>query len=928
VTAGSAAAAAEVGDDELQSRSWSMLRYRHNEREVLDRLLKAVRAGQSRALVVRGEPGVGKTALLEYVVAQASDCRVDRAAGVQSEMEVAFAGLHQLCAPMLNRLERLPDPQRDALRTTFGLAPGRPADRLLVGLAVLGLLAEVARERPLVCVVDDAQWLDRASAEVLTFVARRLVAESVGLVFASRGEAEDEPSSGLPELVVAGLPDADARELLRSALPGLVNERVRDRIIAETRGNPLALLELPRGLTLAELACGFGSAAALPRRIEESFRRQLKPLPADTRQLLLVAAAEPLDDPVLVWRAAELLGIKPEAAEPAAEAGLVEIGTRARFRHPLLRSTIYRAASAEERHIAHWALAEVTDPDTDPDRRAWHRAQAAYGPSEDVAADLERSAGRARARGGLAAAAAFLERAAQLTIEPARRAGRVLAAAQATHQAGASVAALELLSVAVVGPLDRLQRAHADVLRAQIAFTTNRGSEAPPLLLEAATQLEPLDVQLARDTYLDALLAAILAGSLATGGKVGEVAEAARSAPPATQPPRPTDLLLDGLAMWYTDGPAAGVSELRRALLAFRGLDITAEDGLRWFRLAGLTAVNLGDDETWEVLATRYIQLAREAGALSELPIALTSRMNVHVLAGELAAAASLLAELEAVTEATGSPLVPYGAVMLAAWQGREAEVTDLIDAARAGVLRRGEGSGLTFMDWAQAVLHNSVGRSEEALAPATKATEATEWIGLPIPTRGALAELVEAAVRSGHADRATAALRRLTELSRVCGTDWALGVAARTRALVLDDEAAEGAYREAIERLGRTRIRGELARAHLLYGEWLRRGHRRVDAREQLRIAHELFTTMGAEAFAARAERELLATGEQVRKRNIEISSQLTAQEAQIARLVRQGLTNPEIGARLFISARTVEWHLKKVFRKLGITSRTQLRP
>ena len=884
-----------------------MLRNRHAECEVLDRLLMAVPAGQSRALVVRGEPGVGKTTLLEHVAAQASDCRVERAAGVQSEMEVAFAGLHQLCAPMLDRLGRLPDPQRDALGITFGLVAGRAPDRLLVGLAVLGLLAEVAREQPLVCMIDDAQWLDRASAQVFAFVARRLVAESVALVFGSRRVAEDGPSTGLPELVVTGLSDVDARELLRSALPGLVDERVRDRIIAETRGNPLALLELPRGLTLAELTCGFGSSAPLPRRIEESFHRQLTPLPADTRMLLLVAAAEPLDDPLPVWRATELLGIKPEAAGPAAAAGLFEIGTRARFRHPLLRSTIYRTASVEERRIAHRALAEAIDPDADP-------------------GDLECSAGRARARGGLAAAAAFLERAVQLTSEPARRAARALAAAQATHQAGASDVAVELLSVAMTGPLDRLQRAHADVLCAQMTFRTDRSSEAPLLLLEAARQLESLDVQLARDTYLDALWAAKVAGSLAGVG-VCEVAEAARSAPPAAQPPRPADLLLDGLVMRYTEGTAAGVSELKRALLAFRRLGMSGEDGLRWFVHAQWTAGELGDDETWDMLAARHVQLAREAGALSELPLALTSRITMRVLAGELAAAASLLAELAAVSEATGSPFYPHGAVIVAVWQGREAEVADLINTARAGMLRRGEGVGLILMTWGQAVLHNSMGRPEEALTLATKITEANPWeFGLPI--RGALVELVEGAVRCGQAERATAALRRLSELSRACGADWALGLAARTRALVLDGAAADSAYREAIDQLGRTRIRSELARAHLLYGEWLRREHRRVDAREQLRTAHEMFTTMGAEAFAARAERELLATGEQVRKRNLEISNELTAQEAQIARLVRQGLTNPEIAARLFISARTVEWHLKKVFRKLGITSRTQLQP
>ena len=498
-----------------------------------------MRAGRSGALVVRGEPGVGKTALLEYVLERASGCRVARASGVQSEMELVFAGLHQLCAPMLDRLERLPGPQRDALGTAFGLARGVAPDRFLVGLAVLSLLSEVAEERPLVCLVDDAQWLDRASAQALAFVARRLLAESVALVFAARAPGEERELRGLPELMVEGLGESDARALLGSVLPGPLDERVRDRIVAETRGNPLALLELPRGLTPAELAGGFGlpDAPALSGRIEESFRRQLAALPAATRRLLLVAAAEPVGEPVLLWHAAEQLGVGVEAAGPAAEAGLCEFGARVRFRHPLVRSAVYRAASPEDQRSAHGALAEATDPELDPDRRAWHHAQAAPGPDEEVAAELERSAGRAQARGGLAAAAAFLEQAALLTPGSARRTERALAAAQAKHQAGAPDAALELLATAEAGPLDELQRARVDLLRAQIAFAVRRGSDAPPLLLKAAKRLEPLDLTLARETYLEALSAAIFAGRLATGGGVLEAAEAARAAPPAPGPP-------------------------------------------------------------------------------------------------------------------------------------------------------------------------------------------------------------------------------------------------------------------------------------------------------------------------------------------------------------------------------------------------------
>jgi DNA-binding CsgD family transcriptional regulator len=896
---------------------------RSNESATLDRLLEAVRAGESRALVIRGDPGMGKTALLEFVVERATECRVAQAAGVQAEMELAFAGLHQLCAPMLDRLERLPGPQRDALGSAFGLAAGHAPDRFLVGLAVLSLLAEVSEERPLVCLVDDVQWLDHASVQALAFVARRLVAESVALIFAVRTGGEERGLTGLPEMVVEGLNDGDARALL--TIQGPLDERVRDRIVAEAWGNPLALLELPRAMTPAELATGFGrpDAPGLAGRIEESFQRRLDPLPAQTRHLLLIAAAEPVGDPVLLWRAAERLGIGADAAAPATAAGLFELGPRVRFRHPLVRSAVYRAASHEERRTAHRALAEATDPDVDPGRRAWHRANAAPGPDEDVASEVERSADRAQARGGLAAAAALLERSAALSVDPARRAARALAAAQATHQAGLPDAALGLLATAQTGPLDELQRARVDLLRAQIAFVMSRGRDAPPLLLAAAKRLEPLDVTLARETYLDALWAAIIVGRLADGGGVFEAAKAARAVPPAPEPPRPADLLLDGLAVLITDGHAAAAPMLERVLRAFRGDDISREEGLRWLWLACHVARLLWDDESWEVLCTRHLQLARDTGALTVLHLALNQRMAVHEHAGELATAASLREEVEVVAEATGSQLAPYGALALAAWRGREADLSELIDAMMNDVVARGEGTGLAIIPWASTLLHNGLGRYEEALAAAQQAGAYHD--DLLFFTWG-LAELIEAAVRSGKPKPAADALRRLSETTRASGTDWALGIEARSRALLSDDEGAERLYREAIERLARTRIRAELARAHLVYGEWLRRKQRRLDAREQLRSAHEMLTAMGIEAFAQRAARELTASGETARKRSVESLDQLTAREAQIARLARDGLSNPEIGARLFISPRTVEYHLHKVYGKLDITSRNEL--
>jgi DNA-binding CsgD family transcriptional regulator len=893
---------------------------------VLEQLLDAVRASESRVLVVQGEPGVGKTALLEYLAGRAADCRVARTAGVQSEMELAFAGLHQLCAPLLDCLDELPAPQRDALQITFGLRPGPAPDRLLVGLAVLSLLSEAGGKRPLICLVDDAQWLDHASAQVLAFVGRRLAAESVGLAFGARVTGAE--LAGLPELVVGALREEDARALLDSVLTGPLNERVRDQIVAETGGNPLAILELPRGLTPVELAGGFGlpGALPLPASIEESFRRRVDAQPAETRRLLQLAAADPTGDPVLVWRAAGLLGIGAAAARPTTQAGLAEFGTGVRFRHPLARSAAYRSASAQERQEVHRALAEATDPQADPDRRAWHRAQAAEGPDDDVASELERSAERAQARGGLAAAAAFLERAAILTPDPAARAGRALAAAQANVQAGAFGAALDLLARAEAGPLSEFQRALADLVRAQLAlFGASPGSDASPLLLKAAKRLEPIDVGLARATYLDALVAADFASRLASpGGSLPEVARAAAAAPPPPHPPRAPDLLLDGLAAAFHQGYAAGVPILRRALQAF-GSDVPADPELRWLSMAVGAAFHLWDDESFDVLSDRYVQRAREVGALSELPLALFARLYALLFAGELTVAAAAAHEMRVVLEATGASLAPYGALGLAAFRGREAEASTLIEATLRDAPQRGEGLAVSAAEWASAVLNNGLGRYQDALAAARRASESPAELGF---SNWAVVELIEAAARTGMTETAADACRRLAEMTSASGTDWGLGIEARSRALISEGEEAEHLYREAIARLGRTRVRAELARAHLLYGEWLRRGRRRGEAREQLRAAHGMLEKMGMAGFAARALRELRATGDTVRTRAVAAGDgELTAQEAQIARLACDGLSNPEIGTRLFLSPRTVQYHLGKVFTKLDITSRRQLR-
>ena len=898
-----------------------MLRGRRAECGALDRLLDGARAGQSGVLVLSGEPGVGKTALLEYAIGSASDLTVLRAAGVQSEMELAFAALYQFCAPLLGSLDRLPGPQSDALQTTFGLNAGAVPDRFFVGLAVLGLLSDAADKGPLLCVVDDAQWLDRASAETFAFVSRRLLAEPVVMLFATRGRWE--VTAGLPELPLEGLADADARDLLASVVPGRLDERVAAQLVAETKGNPLALLELPGGLAASELAGGFGlpRALSLQGKIEESFRQRLELLPRDTQTLLLLAAAEPVGDPAILWRAAQQLEIPESAARAAESEGLLRLDGAVVLRHPLVRSAVYGAAEPNERREVHRALADATDPQIDPDRRAWHRAQAASMPDEEVAAELERSAERAQARGGFAAAAAFLERATALTPEEAPRSERALAAADAKVEAGAFDDALRLVATAEAGALSELDQARAGLLRGRISFLTTRSTEAAALLLDAAERFRELDRELARETYLEALTAAIFAGPLAgPGASAREVAGAAREAPRASKP-RGLDLLLDGLVAALSGTYSEAVPILRKAQRAL-GSAMSEAEPLRWMWGATVSALLLWDDEGWERLAERHLQLVRETGALGELAVALSHRGQLHVFAGELALAASLQESLEEATELTGSPLAPYDAVGLVAMRGREADARRLIDGARPALIGRGEGAGLSFMDWAESVLYNGLGRYEEALAAARRVVDGGELV----PVNWAMPELIEAAVRVGAPELAADANRRLTDSSRASGTDWALGIAARSRALLVDEGRAEDLYAEAIERLARTRVAVDLARAHLLYGEWLRRQRRRLDARKELRVAHEMFTVFGMEGFAERARVELLATGEHARKRTLETRDDLTPQEAEIARLARDGLSNTEIGARLFISKHTVEYHLRKVFSKLGISSRNKL--
>ncbi|MFI7065777.1 ATP-binding protein [Kribbella sp. NPDC050124] len=884
------------------------LRGRRREVAVLDGLVGAARGGRSEVLVLRGEAGVGKSALLDALVARSGACRIARAVGVESEMELAYSGLYQLCQPFLANKDRLPEPQHDALGTAFGERSGPAPDKFLVGLAVLNLLSDAASKQPVLCVIDDAQWLDLMSARILAFVARRLAAESVVMVFAVRDGADHE-LTGLAELEIRGLDDADARALLDSVLPGPVDPRVRDRIVAETRGNPLALLELPHAWSLTELADGV-SPGTIASRIEEGFVRRLEALPPDTRLLLTTAAAEPLGDPTLLWRAAEKLDLGADPAAAATASGLITFGRHIQFRHPLVRSAAYRLATPQERQAVHQALAEVTDPDLDPDRRAWHRANATPLPDEEVAAELERSADRAQARGGYFAAGAFLERSATLTLDPDRRAQRLLSAASAKRRAGALEAALGLLGDAVTGPPNALRAAEAEQLRGQIAFDQGRAREAAHTLLGAAKQLEPRDADRARMAYLEAMSAAIWASGPDAPGILAYAAAA------VAESHQPADLLLHALGLRITRGYADAAPYLAE-FLARQAEGTTHEvDG----RVTSMVAIEVWNFEAAVEFAVREERVARETGALVRLQFALGSRANLQCLTGDLSTVAGLVDEDRQIAASTGNPPVPYGALLLEAFRGNEANARQLIEATIQEATEHNQGRMAAFATYANAVLNNGLGQYDVARDAAVQVFE-QDVFGYGVLV---VAELAEAASRTGDRKLVESALAWLTGRVAITPTNWGRGIEARVRAVLNGDEAA---YRQSIEHLERTDLRVEVARSQLLYGEWLRREGRRMDARDHLRIAHEQLAAMGLEAFAERARHELLATGETARRRTPDTLNDLTAQEAQIAGLARDGLTNVEIGAQLYISPRTVEWHLRNTFSKLGITSRRQLR-
>src|SRR3954470_6459573 len=900
------------------------LRGRSRELAELDALVGRIRTGRSGALVVSGEAGMGKTALLEAMAQRAAPhVRIERLVASESEMELAYAGLQQLCSHMMGAVGQLPEAQRGALETAFGLREGSAPSPFLVGLAVLGLFTATAADRHLLCLVDDAQWLDEASARAVAFVARRLDAEGIAIVLAMR--VVDETFAELPQLVVRGLDDDDARELLRLAVPAPLDRRVHDQLIAEARGNPLALRELPRALSPAAIAGGFSLTRSMPleSRIEESLIAQLEPLPATTRLLLLLAAADPTGDPGLLWRASDELGLGPDDVDRAEKADALVVGTRVGFRHPLVRSAIYRSASPAERRRVHAALASATPVERDPDRRAWHRAGATLLPDEDVAADLERSAARARTRGGIAASAAFLERAAELTPAAAGRAQRLIAAAEAKHDAGAPAAALRLLDSTRDIPLTPLQEALVGRMRARAQYAVRRDRGGPRALLIAARRLEALDPVLARDTYMEALAAALYNGRLGEPDVVRTVSERILAATAADDSGRARDLILRGQALLAVEGPEAAGPVLRRALRAFLEQPPDALE-LRGMWFGCRAAIDLWDRDALARLADRQVELARAAGGLNVLPIALTFAMAARLLDGRLDLFAAACDEVDAIKTVTGHPLPRYGRIILAAYRGRVDDVEQQAPRLRADAEARGEGNALSAINSSAAIAYNGAGRYAEALAAARPELAYTHELSFAMRS---LPEIVEAAVRMGERAPAEEALAHLARVTTPAGGDWALGVLAMTAAQLEEAGPGEERYREAIERFSCGRMPLLEGRARLLYGKALRREHRRVDARVQLRPAHALLSACGADAFAERAARELAATGETLRSRTPESIDQLTDQELNVARLAREGLTNRDIGARLFISARTAEYHLRKVFIKLGIGSRAELK-
>lgn len=899
---------------------------RRQEQQQLAGLLGGAREGHSGVLVVRGEPGIGKTALIDHLLDQAADFRVIRTSGAESEMELVYAGVQQVWAPLQESMGRLPKPQRGALEVALGISEGDGApDPLLVGLALLTLLADASAGQPTICVIDDAHWVDLVSMQAFGFVARRLLADRIVMIFAARRPVAQ--LANLPEMMLTGLPEQDARTLLARLLPGRLSDRMRDSIIAESRGNPLALHELIRSLGPTELAGGYGLARAksIPGRIEGGFIEQFNDLPAATRTLCLLAAAEPTGEPSWLWAAAAFLGIDADAAAPAETAGLLSVDGRIRFRHPLVRSAIYGSAPLAERRRAHNALARAITGSTASDHRAWHRAHSIAGPDPEVADELVAAAEQARARGGTAAAAAFLATAVDATPDGQLRAQRALQAAQAKLDAGALDTATQLLTLTTELSDDESITARADLMRARLAWAARRGLDAPPLLFAAAQRLTGIDAELARDTYLEALMSALIVGRYGAGSaSAPEVIARAARRDIAIDPHDTVDMLLQGLIVRLIDGYVPAAPLLREAIAQYVRETRSGTVDLRWHDITNRVCLDVFDQDSYDFLTTQQLENQRAAGELTLASSSLSTYAGVCVTRGDFGAAEAALEEVQILAAATGTPphlsIEPY----LAAYRGQEKRCLDYVNATIEGASGRGEGTEVSVALYSAAILHNGLSRYPKALDASVSGLGDYDDVGM---ASYLLTEAVEAAAYCGETSLAAELLTRLRERAQASGTETALGIAARSDALTGHSAEPDADFQTALLHLQRTPVAVYLARTHLVYGEWLRRANRRADARIQLRLGYDMFAKMGAQGFAARARRELQATGETLHKPVTGTAGALTTQERQISRLAREGCTNSEIGAQLYISPRTVEWHLGRIFAKLGVTSRRELR-
>ncbi len=900
---------------------------RADERAVLDGLLAAAGQGQSGALVIHGDAGMGKTALLDYAANSSVSLPLVRISGVEAEREFGFAGLHRLLLPLLGHLEELPQRQRNALLSAFGLSELSPADPFLVGLATLTLLAQTASTQGLLCIIDDSQWIDSASLQAIAFVGRRLGAESIILLLGFRTSADLQTRlAGLPALEIGGLPLQAAAQLLSEVVPGPLDPRVTTRVVKETSGCPLALIELASELTEGQWVGADLLAAPIPisRRLEVHFRQQVDALSVDTQTFLLVAAAETSGDLVLIRRAASALGCDPDAEFTAVREHLLRTEPTIEFRHPLIRSAIYAGADPQEKRRVHGALADLIDPSVDPDRRAQHLAATTTGADAGLAAELEASAGRARDRGGYAAEAELLAQAAEFSQAGPDRSRRLLDASMAAVNAGAPERAAMLLTEARKDLVEPLMLAEAQRIDALSRLLQARATEAPALHLAAARQFLLVDRGRARQSLLEAFDAYLMAQQFTEDCDGVEIAEVALATSPGEMGSSLRDLLLDGTALLLAVGYPEAVTTLTRAAQVLRDGPNSTDDFARWFNYGLVIANELWDDRAYLAWLEKAEVSSRKHGALNALHVVLLGRAANELRAGQFSEAEAHYAESLEVATAIGLPAELFEPlnVELLAWRGDERGTRT---AARM-LIEGGDAVGMAVVlcqaYHALAILELGAGRYEAALDAAEEITNRNA-IGWSCQT---LAFVVEAGVRCGKREPAERALAELTMRAEASRTSWGLGLLARSQGLMTDGEAAGDHFEDAIGHLQQTQVRTDLMITHLVYGEWLRRRKRRLDARVHLRTAHEEFAAMGAEGFAERARTELLATGERTRRRTVEAANDLTPQEVRVARLASQGATNPEIAAQMFISANTVDYHLRKVYRKLGVESRRQL--